>query len=124
VNELFPLILLFLFGGFAVVSAVLKSRARVTALLGVGLAVLEAVSGIALMAAAFPSSGSLDSASRMGIVTALMVALSSTVHLMKVRERNRARDESEGRRLYAAVKYGLGGANGDAAGEGDSAVSD
>ena len=108
-NEFLPLILLFLFGGFAVVSALLKTRARVTALLGVTLAVLEGLSGMALMAAALPMSGSLQTASRVGILTAAMVALSSTVHMLKVRERNRAREASEGKRLYAAVKYGIGG---------------
>lgn len=108
-SDLLPLVLLFLFGGFAVLSAVLKSRARVTAPLGVALAVLEGLSGIALMAAAVPISGSLETGSRMGVVTAVMVVLSSTVHLIKVRDRNRARDASEGRRLYAAVKYGIGG---------------
>ena len=106
-NEFLPLILLFLFGGFAVLSAVLKVRARVTALLGIALAVLEGLSGMALMAAAVPTSGSLESAARMGILTAVLVALSSTVHMLKVRERNRAREASEGRRLYAAVKTGM-----------------
>ncbi len=43
-NEFLPLILLFLFGGFAALSAVLKVRARVTAFLGVTLAVLEGLS--------------------------------------------------------------------------------
>jgi len=103
-NEFLPLILLFLFGGFAVVSALLKTRARVTALLGVTLAVLEGLSGMALMAAALPMSGSLETASRMGILTAAVVALSSTVHMLKVRDRSRAREASEGRRLYAAVR--------------------
>ena len=107
-NEFLPLILLFLFGGFAVVSALLKARARVTALLGVTLAVLEGLSGMALMAAALPMSGSLETASRMGILTAVLVGVSSTVHLLKVQERNRAREASEGKRLYAAVKYGIG----------------
>lgn len=108
-NEFLPLILLFLFGGFAVASALLKTRARVTALLGVTLAVLEGLSGMALMAAALPMSGSLQTASRVGILTAAMVALSSTVHMLKVRDRSRAREASEGKRLYAAVKYGVGG---------------
>jgi hypothetical protein len=49
-NEFLPLILLFLFGGFAVLSAVLKARARVRVLLAVALAVLEGLSGMALMA--------------------------------------------------------------------------
>jgi len=106
-NEFLPLILLFLFGGFAVVSALLKTRARVTALLGVTLAVLEGLSGMALMAAALPMSGSLETASRMGILTAAVVALSSTVHMLKVRDRSRAREASEGRRLYASVKTGM-----------------
>ena len=103
-RDLLPLILLFLFGVFAVLSAVLKSRARVTAFSGVALAVLEGVSGIALMVAALPGSGSLEAASRMGIVTAVLVGISSLVHLMKVRDRSRAREASEGKRLYAAVK--------------------
>ena len=107
-NEFLPLILLFLFGGFAVVSALLKARARVTALLGVTLAVLEGLSGMALMAAALPMSGSLETASRMAILTAVLVGVSSTVHLIKVRERTLAREASEGKRLYAAVKYGVG----------------
>ena len=118
-NEFLPLILLFLFGGFAVLSAVLKARARVTALLGVALAVLEGLSGMALMAAALPTSGSLETASRMGILTAVLVGVSSTVHLLKVRERNRAREASEGKRLYAAVKYGVGESRG-VTGEGPS----
>ncbi len=122
-NEFLPLILLFLFGGFAVLSAVLKARARVTALLGVALAVLEGLSGMALMAAALPTSGSLETASRMGILTAVLVGVSSTVHLLKVRERNRAREASEGKRLYAAVKYGVGespGVTGDRPSEPDA----
>ena len=107
-NDLLPLILLFLFGGFAVLSAVLKSRARVTAPLGVVLAVLEGISGMALMVAALPMSGSLETASRVGIATAVVVGVSSTVHLIKVRERSRAREASEGKRLLGAVKYGMG----------------
>ncbi|MCH7855930.1 MAG: hypothetical protein IIB37_04195 [Gemmatimonadetes bacterium] len=106
-NEFLLLILLFLFGGFALLSAALKARARVTALLGIALAVIEGLSGMALMAAAVPTSGSLESAARMGILTAVLVALSSTVHMLKVRERNRVREASEGKRLYAAVKYGI-----------------
>ena len=54
-----------------------------TALLGIALAVIEGLSGMAL------------------------VALSSTVHMLKVRERNRVREASEGKRLYAAIKYGI-----------------
>ena len=108
-NEFLLLILLFLFGGFAVLSAVLKARARVTALLGVTLAVLEGLSGMALMAAALPGSGSLETATRVGILTAVLVAVSSTVHLMRVRGRTRAREASEGKRLYAAIKYGVDG---------------
>ncbi len=108
-NEFLPLILLFLFGGFAVLSAVLKVRARVMAIPAVALAVLEGISGMALMGAALPTSGSLESASRIGILTAVLVALSSTIHLLKVRERNRIREASEGKRLYAAVKYGIDG---------------
>jgi len=106
-NELIPLILLFLFGGFAVLTALLKTRARVTAPLAVGLAVLEGLSGLALMAAALPTSGSLETAARVAIVTAVLVALSSTVHLLKVRGRSRAQELSEGGRLYAAVKTGI-----------------
>ena len=124
-NEFLPLILLFLFGGFAVVSALLKAPARVTALLGVTLAVLEGLSGMALMAAALPMSGSLETASRMAILTAAVVGVSSTVHLLKVRERNRAREASEGKRLYAAVKYGIGehpGVNGDEPSEPDAST--
>ena len=123
-NELIPLILLFLFGGFAVLSALLKTRARVTALLGVTLAVLEGLSGMALMAAALPMSGSLQTASRVGILTAAMVALSSTVHMLKVRDRSRAREASEGKRLYAAVKYGVGGSTSDANGPDDASSPD
>ena len=107
-SDFLPLILLFLFGGFAVVSAVLKSRARVKAPVGIALAVLEGVSGVALMLAALPGSGSLETASRAGIATALLVGVSSSVHLMKVRERSRAREASEGNRLYGAIKYGVG----------------
>jgi hypothetical protein len=105
-NQFLPLILLFLFGGFAVLSAVLKARARVTAFSDVVLAVPEGISGMALMAAALPTSGSLESASRIGILTAVLVAVSSTVHMAKVRARSRAREESEG---YAALKYGIDG---------------
>lgn len=93
---------------------------------------------MALMVTAFPTSGSLETASRLGIITALMVGTSSTVHLIKVREQSRAREASVGRRLHLAVKYGMdssgnlagepvpdldGEANGDAAsdpGEGGS----
>ena len=81
-NQFLPLILLFIFGEFAVLSAVLKARARVTAFSGVVLAVLEGIPGMALM------------------------AVSSTVHMAKVRARSRAREESEGKRSYAALKYG------------------
>ncbi len=104
-SEFLPLVLLFLFGGFAAVSALLKSRARVTAPLGVGLTVLEGISGMVLMGASLPASGSLETASRIGILTAVLVAVSSTVHLIKVRERNRRREASEGKRLYAAIQY-------------------
>ena len=107
-SDFLPLVLLFLFGGFAAVSALLKSRARVTAPLAVGLTVLEGISGMVLMGASLPTSGSLETASRIGIVTAVLVGISSTVHLMKVRERNRVREASEGRRLYAAIRYQTG----------------
>ncbi len=90
-SDFLPLIFLFLFGGFAVVSALLKTRARVKAPLGVALTVLEGVSGLALMVASLPSSGSLETASRIGMIAAVLVAVSSTVHLVMVRERNRAR---------------------------------
>ena len=106
-DDFIPLILLFLFGGFTVLSALLKTRARVKALLSVGLIVLEGLAGFALMAAALPTSGSLEAASRMGIVAAVLVAVSSTAHLVKVRERNRAREGSEGKRLYASIRYGI-----------------
>ncbi len=85
----------------------LKIRARLKALLSIGLTVLEGLAGFALMAAALPTSGSLEAASRMGIVAAVLVAVSSTVHLLKVRERNRAREASEGSRLYASIRYGV-----------------
>ncbi len=107
-SEFLPLVLLFLFGGFAAVSALLKSRARVTAPLGVGLTVLEGISGMVLMGASLPMSGSLETASRIGIVTAVLVGISSTVHLMKVRERSRGRQASEGKRLHAALRYETG----------------
>ncbi len=103
-NQFLPLILLFIFGEFAVLSAVLKARARVTAFSDVVLAVLKGIPGMELMAAALPTSGSLESASRIGILTAVLVAVSSTVHMAKVRVRSRAREESEGKRSYAALK--------------------
>ena len=106
-NEVLPLILLFLFGGFAVLIAALKSRARITALPAVFLAVLEAISGIALMVLAFPTSGTLETASRMGAVTALMVGLSASVHFIHVRKKSQAREASEGRRLHYALKFGI-----------------
>jgi hypothetical protein len=108
VSDFLPLVLLFLFGGFAIVSALLKSRARVTAPLGVGLTVLEGISGMVLMGASLPMSGSLETASRIGIVTAALVGISSAVHLMKVRERSRGREASEGKRLHAAIGYETG----------------
>ena len=122
-REFIPLVLLFLFGGFAALSALLKSSAKVTAPLSVGLTVLEGISGMVLMGASLPMSGSLETASRMGILTAAVVALSSTVHMLKVRERNRAREASEGKRLYAAVKYGIDG-NPDVTGNGLSEGED
>ena len=76
-----------------------------TAPLGVGLTVLEGISGMVLMGASLPTSGSLETASWIGILTAVLVAVSSTVHLMKVRERSRAREALEGKRLYAAIQY-------------------
>ena len=54
-----PLGLLFFFGAFAVLSAVLKGRAGVTSLLGVSLTVLEGISGIALMVSPSRGAGSL-----------------------------------------------------------------
>jgi hypothetical protein len=107
-RDLLLLGLLFFFGGFAVSSAVLKSRAGVTTLLGVSLTVLEGISGIALMGSVFLAPGSLATASAVWIVTAVLVAFSSTVHLMKVRDRNRARQASEEKRLYTALKYPMG----------------
>ena len=105
--DFLPLIILFLFGGFAVLSALLKTRARVKAFLSIAFILMEGFAGVALMATALPTSGSLEAASRMGIIVALLVALSSTVHLVKVRERNRAREASEGKRLYASIRYGI-----------------
>ena len=89
-------------------SALLKSRARVTAPLAVGLTVLEGISGMVLMGASLPGSGSLETASRIGIATAVLVGISSTVHLTKVRHRSRGREASEGKRLYAAIRYQTG----------------
>ena len=51
-SDFLPLVLLFLFGGFAALSALLKSRAKVRAPLSVGLTVLEGISGMVLMGAA------------------------------------------------------------------------
>ena len=76
-----------------------------TAPLALGLTVLEGISGIVLMGASLPSSGSLETASRISIVTAVLVGISSTVHLMNVRKRSRNREASEGKRLYAAIQY-------------------
>ena len=87
----------------------MKARARVTAFSDVVLAVLEGISEMALMAAALLTSVSLESASRIRILTAVLVAVSSTVYMAKVRARSRAREESEGRRPYAALKYGIDG---------------
>jgi len=101
-RDLLLLGLLFFLGGFAVSSAVLKSRAGVTTLLGVSLTVLEGISGIALMGSVLLAAGSLATAS------AVLVAFSSTVHLMKVRDRNRVRQASEEKRLYTALKYPMG----------------
>ena len=72
-----------------------------TAPLAVGLTVLEGISGMVLMGASLPPSGSLETASWIGILTAVLVGLSSAVHLVKVRKRNRNREASEGKRLYA-----------------------
>ena len=83
-------------------------RGRVTALLGIALTVLEGISGLALMVTALPGAGSLARASGVGIVTAVLVATSSAVHLMKVRDRSRAREASEGKRLYVALKHPMG----------------
>ncbi len=107
-SEFLPLVLLFLFGGFAAVSALLKSRARLKAPLGVGLTVLEGISGMVLMGASLPMSGSLETASRIGIVTAVLVGVSSAVHLVKIRDRGRDLEASEGKRLHAAIGYQTG----------------
>ncbi len=101
------LILLFLFGAFAILSAVLKARARITAPAAVILAVLEGLAGLVLMAVSRPTSGSLQTASAVGIATAALIAMSSTVHLVHVRNRRRARDASQERRLYQSIKYGV-----------------
>jgi hypothetical protein len=106
-SEVLPLILLFLFGGFAVFTAALKIRARLGAPLGIVLAALEAISGIALMTIAFPTPGTLETALRMGVVTALMVGLSSTVHVINVHKKSRAREASEGQRLRYSLKFGI-----------------
>ncbi len=104
-------------------SALLKSRARVTAPLAVGLTVLEGISGMVLMGASLPGSGSLETASRIGIATAVLVGISSTVHLTKVRGRSRGREASEGKRLYAAIRYQTGD-NPSATGEEPSELDD
>ena len=104
-NEFLPLILLFLFGGFAVVTALLKVRARVRSPLGVILTLLEGISGLVLMGSALPGAGSLGRASWIAIVVAGLVAVSSTVHLLTVRERSRIREGSTGKRLAAAIDY-------------------
>ena len=101
------LILLFLFGAFAILSAGLKARARITAPAAVILAVLEGLAGLVLMAVSRPTSGSLQTASAVGIATAALIVMSSTVHLVHVRNRRRARDASQERRLYQSIKYGL-----------------
>ena len=113
-----PLILLFLFGGFAVFSALVKFRARITAAVAVVFAVLEGLAGLALMTVSTPTSGSLRTASAAGIATAVLVCISSTIHLVNVRKRRRARDASQEKRLYQSIKYGIG-ASGTPTPEGD-----
>ena len=61
-----------------------------------------------LMGASLPMSGSLETASRIGIVTAVLVGISSAVHLMKIRDRGRDREASEGKRLHAAIGHQTG----------------
>lgn len=116
------LILLFLFGGFAVLSALAKARARITAAVAVVFAVLEGLAGLALMTVSTPTSGSLRTASAAGIATAVLVCVSSTVHLVNVRKRRRARDASQERRLYQSIKYGIG-APGSLTPEGDGGAA-
>ena len=102
-------VLLFLFGGFAIVSALLKTRARARLQAGgSGVALIELFFGAALFVVAMPAVGSLRMAVGFGAATAGVVVLTTVLHMLKTGELRRAREESEGERLYARVKFGVG----------------
>ncbi len=102
-------VLLFFFGGFAILSAFLKTRARArTGESGSGLALIELFFGAALLIVVMPAVGSLRAAVGFGVATAGIVILTTGLHALKTRELRRAREESEGTRLYARIKFGVG----------------
>lgn len=112
-------VLLFLFGGFAILWAFLKGRARArTGEGGSGLALVEFLVGAALLIVVVPAVGSLRTAIGFGVATAVVVIVTTGLHALKTRELRRAREDSEGTRLYARVKFGVG--EGDAATPGEA----
>ena len=100
--------LFFIIGAFALFSAGLKGRKTMRAGMGVSLlTVLEGAAGVVLMVTTLPGVFVLPVAGGVAMVTAVVVLASTTVHLVQIRAASRAREESEGSRLYATLKYGL-----------------
>ena len=97
----------FLFGAFALFSAGLKVRSSSRAGAGVALLTLaEALAGVVLMAATLPGVFSVRVSGIAGLATVGLVLLSTTSHLVRLRGRARAREESASKRLYTSIKYG------------------
>ena len=102
-------VLLFLFGGFAILSAFLTARARArVGESGSGLVLVEFFFGAGLLIVVLPGVGSLGTAVGFGVATAGVVILTTGLHALKTRELRRAREESEGTRLYTRIKFGVG----------------
>ena len=100
--------LLFLFGAFALLSAGLKGRSSTRAGSGVSvLTLVEGLAGVVLMVTTLPGVFALRVTGGVGMGTVVLVLLSSATHLVQVRASSRAREESEGQRLYVTIKYEL-----------------
>ncbi len=113
--------LLFLFGAFALLSAVLKGRSTQRAGAGVALLTLvEALAGLVLMGTTVPGVFPINVPGTAGLATVALVLFSTTAHLFRLRSLSRAREESTGSRLYASVTYGVGSSSRQDSGTGET----
>lgn len=97
---------LFLLGAVAILSGGLKTRARVRAYQGgLGLALLEVLAGVALVGSTAPGVATDGTMIVLAKVTGVIIVISSVAQALKAHKLSKAREESEGGRLYSQIKY-------------------